>query len=72
MMAHALRVARKKAKISQRELAKRMGVAQPRVAAIERATDLNLSTFRRYVEGIGGRTRVEILVGDTRVSVLGD
>lgn len=71
LVACGLRDARKNAGISQRELARRLGVSQPRVAAIERAEDLNLSTLARYAEAIGGQPRVEIVVAGKHVLLLG-
>lgn len=44
---------RSRASRSQREIAKRMRVTQPRVCKISSATDMSLSTFFRYAEACG-------------------
>ena len=51
---------RKAHNVTQAELARAMGVAQPRVSAIERgALDRSeMGTLRAYVESLGGRLRV--------------
>lgn len=46
--------------LSQAELAKRLGVTQTRISAIERAEDLNLSTLQRYVDALGGRLKADV------------
>ena len=71
LIAHGLRDARVSARVSQKELARRLGVSQPRVAAIERAEDINLSTLARYAAAIGGEPMVEIVIGDRHVPLLG-
>src|SRR3954447_25381933 len=47
---------RKKAKISQRDMAKRMGVSQPRIAQIERLRDgLSAETMIKYALAVDAR-----------------
>lgn len=70
LLAHGLRSARKKARISQKELARRMGVSQPRIVAIERAEDINISTLTRYAAAIGARPKIELVLGEEEIPVL--
>lgn len=69
LAAQLLYRARKKAKLSQREVAKRMGVSQPRVAAIERADDMSITTFLRYARAIGGTPHLEIELDGMRFAL---
>jgi DNA-binding XRE family transcriptional regulator len=46
---------RKARELTQEELAKSLGVNQKQVSAIEKRTDMHLSTLRRTVEKMGGR-----------------
>jgi DNA-binding XRE family transcriptional regulator len=51
---------RKKAGITQVDLARRMGIGQPRVSAIERGDieTLTVASVRSYVEALGGTIRL--------------
>jgi transcriptional regulator with XRE-family HTH domain len=55
--------------LSQTELAKRLGVTQKRVSAIERAEDLNISTLERYVDALGGRLQADAEFDDETVAL---
>src|SRR5258708_8185720 len=46
---------RKARELTQEKLAKSLGVNQKQVSAIEKRTDMHLSTLRRTVEKMGGR-----------------
>jgi transcriptional regulator with XRE-family HTH domain len=72
LLAQGLRAVRKRAGVSQKELARRLGVSQPRVAAIEKAEDVNVSTLARYAAALGGHARIEFVLGDQRCLVLDD
>ena len=55
---------------TQTDVALRMGVSQPAVAAIETPTDVRLSTLARYLDAIGGHG--ELVVGfpdHTRITI---
>jgi DNA-binding XRE family transcriptional regulator len=49
-----MRELRNARKITQEQLAKKLGVKQEQISRIERRTDLHLSTLRRSVEAMGG------------------
>jgi DNA-binding XRE family transcriptional regulator len=49
-----LRELRKARKITQTQLAKKLGVKQEQISRIEKRTDLHISTLRRSVEALGG------------------
>ena len=55
--------------LSQRQVARLVGVSQPAVAKIEKGTMRNakLSTLVRYAAALGGRVKVEIVPGPRRV-----
>lgn len=61
---------REQAGLSQRELAMRMGVSQPRVAAIERAANVTVDVLAQYVEARGGTLEVTVRTGTRRVPLL--
>ena len=49
--------------LSQRELAKRLGVSQPAIAKIEsgKIKNIEIKTLVRYVAALGARLRIEIV-----------
>ena len=56
---------REQAGLSQRELADRIGVKQPRVAAIEKADNVRLDVLVRYLEEVGAH--LEVVKGKRRM-----
>lgn len=51
--------------VSQTEMARQMGIAQPSVAAIEqRGNEMKISTLKRYVEALGGTVRLDVELPD--------
>lgn len=55
---------------TQTDIAQRMGVSQPAVAAIETPTDVRLSTLARYLEAIGGHGELVVEFADhTRMTI---
>ena len=50
-----LRELRRLRKLTQTRLSKKLKIGQEGVSRIEKRKDLNLSTLRSYVEGVGGR-----------------
>ena len=70
LVAQGLVAARKKAKMSQTQLADRLGVSQPRVAAIEKAEDVTVSLLARYVEALGGKVEISAVFNGERTTIL--
>lgn len=49
--------------ISQTQLATSLGVKQPAIAKMERVdNDLKISTLKRYVDAIGGKLAIDIIL----------
>ena len=63
-----LAAARKAAGLTQKDVAARLSISQPRVSRIERGYDLHLSTLRSYAEALGLGLRVDVVAsGSSRV-----
>ncbi|GAA3828540.1 MULTISPECIES: helix-turn-helix transcriptional regulator [Amycolatopsis] len=62
---------REDAGVSQTELARRMGVSQPRISQLEQGDprQMELDTIARYVAALGGRLRVVADFDDHDVTV---
>lgn len=60
---------RKMRKVTQAELARVLGVSQPALSATEKREDVQLSTLRDYIEGLGGHLEVSAVFDDVRVPV---
>jgi transcriptional regulator with XRE-family HTH domain len=71
-LAAGLTALREQAGLSQRELAKRIGVSQPRIAAIERSRNVTIELLEQYVEALGGRLEVSVVQGRRRTHLLGN
>ena len=65
----ALQDLRKAQKVTQRELAKRLGVSQNRISKIEkgRFDTTQIGTIQKYVEALGGQITLDATFGDTVV-----
>jgi transcriptional regulator with XRE-family HTH domain len=70
-LAAGLTALREQAGLSQREMAKRIGVSQPRVAAIERSRNVTVDVLEQYVLAAGGRLQISVTRGGKRVSLIG-
>jgi predicted XRE-type DNA-binding protein len=68
-LATGLTALREQAGLTQRALARLMGVSQPRVAAIERSSNITLDVIAQYAEALGGHLEVTIMKGKERVLV---
>lgn len=70
--AYGLSQARKKANVTQVQLAERMGVSQKRVSSIEngKLDSARLGTLRRYVGGLGGELKVIAKFPDQTIEVI--
>ena len=71
LLANRLTALREAAGLSQRELAKRLGVSQPRVAAIERSHNVTIEVLEQYVEALGGKLEVNVVKGRHKTRLLG-
>lgn len=58
---------RARRRLTQLDLAGRLGVRQPSVSRLEHRDDLYLSTLREYVEALGGRLEIAAVFEDDRV-----
>lgn len=68
-VAVGLTALREQAGLSQRALARLMGISQPRVAAIERSPNVTLSVIAQYAQALGGHLEVTVVRGDEQVYV---
>jgi predicted XRE-type DNA-binding protein len=66
VLGYRLSELREQAGLSQTEVARRMGVKQPRVSAIEAGdpAQMEFETIRRYVAALGGSLRLVAGFGD--------
>lgn len=55
---------RRAGKLTQVEMAKSLGVAQNQISAIEKRTDMHISTLRRTVEAMGGSLEISAKSSD--------
>jgi transcriptional regulator with XRE-family HTH domain len=69
-LAAGLTALREEAGLSQRELAKRMGVSQPRVVAIEKARNVTIDVLEQYIKAVGHRLEVNAVKGKSRVPLV--
>jgi DNA-binding XRE family transcriptional regulator len=69
-LATGLTALREEAGLSQRELAKRMGVSQPRVAAIEQARNVTIDVLEQYIEAVGGSLEVNAVKGRSKIPLV--
>jgi transcriptional regulator with XRE-family HTH domain len=70
-LAAGLTALREQAGLSQRELAQRIGVSQPRVVAIERSRNVTLDVLEQYVDALGGKLEVNVVRGNRRTPLVG-
>lgn len=55
---------RRARQLTQVELSRRLGVAQPSLSKVERQADLYVSTLRRCIEAMGGRLEIHAVFPD--------
>ncbi len=59
MVAELVKDARKKAKLTQEELAQKVRLKRPHISRIERAeTDVRISTLHKIAQGLGGHLSI--------------
>jgi len=66
----ALTHLREPAGLSQRELAERIGISQPRVVAIEKSGNVTLSVLGNYVAAVGGELQLSVVKAGKPVAPL--
>lgn len=59
----ALTALRESGGLSQRDLARRLGITQPRVAAIERAQNLTIQVLKQYIQAAGYQLEISARQG---------
>jgi DNA-binding XRE family transcriptional regulator len=70
-LAAGLAALREQAGLSQREMAERIGVSQPRVAAIERSRNVTVEVLEQYVLAAGAELEISVTKGGKRLLLLG-
>jgi transcriptional regulator with XRE-family HTH domain len=61
---------REQAGLTQRELAEKIGVRQPRIAAIERSRNVTIEVLERYVDALGGRLELSVVQAGTTIPLI--
>jgi transcriptional regulator with XRE-family HTH domain len=69
-LAAGLTALREQAGYSQRDLARRMGISQPRVAAIEQSRNVTIDVLEQYVDAVGGKLEVTVMKGRTKIPLV--
>lgn len=69
-LASGLTALREEAGLSQREIARRIGVSQPRVAAIERSRNVTLDVLEDYVGAVGGQLEINVVKGNHKIPLV--
>jgi transcriptional regulator with XRE-family HTH domain len=69
-LAAGLTALREQAGLSQRDLAKRIGVSQPRIAAIERSSNVTIDILEQYVAALGAQLEVSVIRGRRRTPLV--
>lgn len=70
-LAAGLTALREQAGLSQRQLAERIGVRQPRIAAIERSRNVTFDVLERYVSALGGQLELSVIRGGKKTALIG-
>jgi len=69
-LAAGLTALREQAGLSQRELARRMGISQPRVVAIEQARNVTIDVLEQYIKAVGHRLEVNAVQGKSKTPLV--
>ncbi|MDA8208041.1 MAG: XRE family transcriptional regulator [Actinomycetota bacterium] len=69
-LATGLTALRKRAGLSQREMAKRLAVSQPRVVAIERSENVTVSVLEAYLAAIDMNLEITAVHGAERITIV--
>jgi transcriptional regulator with XRE-family HTH domain len=69
-LAAGLTALRERAGLSQRELAEKIGVSQPRIAAIERSRNVTIDVLEQYVAGLGGELELSVVTAGETIPLI--
>lgn len=69
-LAAGLTALREQAGLSQRELARLIGVSQPRIAAIEKSRNVTIDVLEQYVDAVGGELEVTVRMGNRKFALV--
>lgn len=69
-LAAGLTALREQAGFSQRELARRMGASQPRMAAIEQSRNVTIGVLEQYADAVGGKLEVTVVKGKSKIPLM--
>jgi transcriptional regulator with XRE-family HTH domain len=69
-LAAGLTALRERAGLSQRELAERIGVRQPRIAAIERSRNVTFDVLERYIGALGGKLELTVVQDGKKIPLI--
>lgn len=69
-IAAGLTALREQAHLTQRQMAERMGISQPRIAAIESSKNITVDVLDAYAKAVGGRLEIAVVTDRRRTSML--
>jgi len=69
-LAAGLTALREQSGYSQRDLARRMGISQPRIAAIEQSRNVTIEVLEQYVVAVGGKLEVSVVKGTSKIPLI--
>ncbi len=69
-LAAGLTALREQAGLSQRDVARLIGVSQPRIAAIEKARNVTIDVLEQYVDAVGGQLEVTVRRGNRKFALV--
>ena len=69
-LAAGLTALRENAGLSQRDVAERIGVSQPRIAAIECSDNVTISVLKRYAQALDGHLEISVVQDRRRTTLL--
>ena len=71
LLDNALTQLRNEVRLSQQELAERMGISQPSLSAMEKINlNMKLTTLKKYIEAIGGKVSLSVeLPGSKKIVI---
>jgi len=70
-LATGLTALREQAGLSQRDVARLLGVSQPRIAAIEKSRNVTIDVLEQYVDAVGGQLEVTVRKGNRKFALVG-